>query len=58
MAMTGRFLQQLRSTVRQAKARRGWARERLAAAEKEVTSAERDLKRWTRPDRKQKRATK
>jgi len=50
--VTGQFLQQLRSAVRYARIRRGWAVDRLKAAEKDVRDAQRDLKRWTRPDKR------
>ena len=55
---SGQFIQQLRSVVRNARIRRGWAQGHLRDAEKQVRQAERDLKRWTRPDKKRKRAKK
>ena len=55
---SGQFIRQLKSSVVHARIRRKWARERLADAERQVRTAERDLKRWTRPERKRKRAKK
>jgi hypothetical protein len=55
---TGQFLKQLKTAVFHAKVRRGWARLQLAETERQVRSAERNLKRWTRPENKRKRAKK